>query len=224
MKRFASTVAVLALTTAPALAQVSAIAATDLNLRAGPDTVFTATSVINRGDMVTVNGCVETSDWCDVDYMGMQGWAYAPYLAVEVDGNYTAISSNPAGFEVDTVTFTPVEEQLEQNEAAVAGATFGTIAAIALGGPVGGVIAGGILGASAGAIAEEPDETVITFVTANTVEDVRLLGEPVIGARVPLDQVTVYDVPDEPMFKYLYLNGKPAVVTAEEGTIVYLGS
>lgn len=224
MKRFTSTVAVIALTSTPALADVSAVAATDLNLRAGPDTAFSAIGTIDNGANVDVQGCVESSEWCAVSYNGQSGWAYAPYLAVDVDGNYTAISTRPTGYEIDTVVFTPKEEQVEQAEAAAAGATFGVITAIALGGPVGGVIAGGILGASAGAIAEEPDQSVITYVNSNAVEDVRLRGEAVVGARVPLDQVTVYEVPESPDFKYLYLNGSPAVVTADTGTIVYVGS
>lgn len=224
MKRLASTVAALALTTTPALAGFDAVAATDLNLRAGPDTVYTALTIIENGDKVDVTGCVESTEWCAVNYQGMQGWAYAPYLAVEVDGNYTAVASRPAGYEIDTLAFTPAEEQREQAEAAAAGAVFGTIAAAIVGGPAGALAAGGLLGASAGAIAEAPDETVVTFVTSNAVEDVRLRGEAVVGARVPLDQVTVYDIPDNPNLKYLYLNGKPAVVKADTGAIVYLGS
>ena len=51
-----------------------------VNLRTGPSTGYPSIAVIPRGDYVEVNACLESSPWCDVDWRGVQGWAYGRYL------------------------------------------------------------------------------------------------------------------------------------------------
>ncbi|MEM9580843.1 MAG: DUF1236 domain-containing protein, partial [Pseudomonadota bacterium] len=105
---------------------------------------------------------------------------------------------------------------------AAAGATMGAIAATAIGGPIGGVIAGGILGAAAGTEAAQPDEETIAYVTANPVDTTVVRGEAIVGAKVPLDQVAVYEIPNNADFAYVYLNGEPVIVRPDSGEIVYI--
>lgn len=54
---------------------------TDLNLRAGPGPDFPVITAITSRQSVTVYGCTESRRWCEIDWGGDRGWAYAEYLA-----------------------------------------------------------------------------------------------------------------------------------------------
>lgn len=64
-----------------ALAAVTAIATSDVNLRAGPSTQYPAVDVVQGGDDVRVFGCLSDRSWCDVAYAGQRGWMSSRYLA-----------------------------------------------------------------------------------------------------------------------------------------------
>ena len=64
-----------------ALAAVTGIATTDVNLRAGPSTRYPAVDVVQGGDNVRVFGCLSDRSWCDVAYAGQRGWMSSNYLA-----------------------------------------------------------------------------------------------------------------------------------------------
>lgn len=200
-------------------ANVDATAATDLNLRAGPGAWHEVLTVIPANATASVEGCLEEVEWCSVTYNGTSGWAYAPYLAVAVNEQATAISTKPAGYTIETVTYVDADAtQAEQNGQAAAGATFGALIAYGLGGPIGGIIAGGIAGAAVGAASVEPTEETMTFVTANPVDTIYLDGEVVVGAGVPAEVVT-YQTPQAEL-RYTSINNVPVLVDAETGVIV----
>lgn len=68
----------------------TAIATTDVNLRAGPSTRYPVVNVVDDGDGVRVFGCLEGRSWCDVGYAGQRGWMSSNYLAfVERGRRYT---------------------------------------------------------------------------------------------------------------------------------------
>ncbi|ALN71745.1 MULTISPECIES: SH3 domain-containing protein [unclassified Aureimonas] len=66
----------------PGLASAaSAIATTNVNLRAGPSTAYPPVNVVRGGEEVHVFGCLANRAWCDVDFYGQRGWISSSYLA-----------------------------------------------------------------------------------------------------------------------------------------------
>jgi uncharacterized protein YraI len=73
-----------------ASAASTAIATTNVNLRAGPSTAYPAVNVVAAGDDVRVFGCLSNRSWCDVAYGRQRGWMSSNYLAyVEAGRRYT---------------------------------------------------------------------------------------------------------------------------------------
>ena len=71
-------------------ATATAIATTNVNLRAGPSTQYPAVDVVRSGEDVRVFGCLETRSWCDVGFRGFRGWMSSNYIAVvDVGRRYT---------------------------------------------------------------------------------------------------------------------------------------
>jgi uncharacterized protein YraI len=212
--------ALLFSTAIPAFAQsADAIAATDLNIRSGPGPQYTVVGVIPGGEATMVEGCLDTTAWCQVIFGDLMGWSSSDYLAVNVDEQAIALTTRPATVTVNSVTYEDPEGTTEnQQEGAAVGATLGVLAGVAVGGPIGGIIAGGILGGAAGSAVAEPAEKTITYVTSNPVETVYLDGEVVVGAGVPTT-VPTYEVP-ETQYRYLNVNGQTVIVDAETNAIV----
>ena len=76
-------------------------------------------------------------------------------------------------------------------------------------------------GATGAAAAEEPTTEVTTYVTSNTVDPVYLDGEVVIGAGVP-ENVTIYEIPDQPDYRYAQINGQTVLVNPQDRQIMYI--
>jgi uncharacterized protein YraI len=75
---------------AAAMAASTAVATTNVNLRAGPSTQYPVVNVVGSGDDVRVYGCLSNRSWCDVGYAGQRGWMSSNYLAyVEAGRRYT---------------------------------------------------------------------------------------------------------------------------------------
>ena len=204
----------------PVAAQATdASAVTDLNIRSGPGPQYDVVGVIPGGDATMLDGCLEAGAWCKVMYGEIEGWSYAPYLAVNVDEQVVVVPERPQTVEISTVTYENTEATEDnQRVGSAAGATIGALAAYAVGGPVGGVIAGGILGGAAGSAAVEPSTETITYIETNPVETVYLDGEVAVGAGVPQD-ITTYEVP-QAEYRYLNVNGQTVLVDAETNAIV----
>lgn len=218
MKKLTSTLAIAAasgfLVAAPAMAEMTATATTDLNIRSGPGPTYPAVGAIKGGDSAAIMGCIEGSKWCQVAYNGKTGWSYSDYLAMNASGQaYVVTERRP---ELPTVTYETTGSTAAQT--ATTGAVGGAIAGALIAGPVGAAV-GGAAGASIGA-AVSPPQQVRTYVTDNRADPVYLEGEVVVGAGVP-DTVQLRPVPDYE-YSYAYVNGQPVLVDPGSRHIVYV--
>lgn len=64
---------------------------TTLNLRAGPGTEYPVIVTIPYGGAVSVYGCMQGWNWCDISWAGYRGWAYGSYVAYRYEGRYVAV-------------------------------------------------------------------------------------------------------------------------------------
>lgn len=216
-KLFATTaVAVLTLSGA-AFAQTMATAGTDLNVRSGPGVQHAVTGVIPGGDEVTVNGCIESANWCEVVHGEQTGWAYGDYLAAKVGEEFQPLYPNRQAVGVAVIE-APVVEEASAQDTAVGGAAGAAMGAL-VAGPLGAVVGAAVGGAAASM--PDPDPAVQTYVIANPQEAVVLDGEVVVGAGIP-ENVTVYDVPDFPDYRYVTINGQTVLMNPDDRKIVYI--
>lgn len=218
-KIFAATTAASLMLAGTAFADTAATAGTDLNLRAGPGVQHEITGTIKGGDEVSVAGCIESANWCEVNYGDQHGWAYGDYLAAKVGEQFKPIYPNRQEIGV-TVIETPKVDEAEQGQNAAVGAGTGAAMGALVGGPLGALVGAG-LGTAAGAASTEPKAEVKTYIDANPHDPIILDGEVVLGAGVP-ETVTLYDIPDAPEYKYVTLNGQPVLVDPNNRQIVYI--
>lgn len=206
--------------TAPAgTAATSATAATDLNMRAEPQSTAPVVGVIANGDEVSVTGCIESANWCEVTYKDQKGWAYGDYLTTKVGEKIEPLYPNRQTVGV-TVIETPAANPKEAPNTAVGAGTGAAVGAV-VAGPVGALV-GAALGGTAGNVATpEPAPEVRTYIDANPQEPVVLDGEVVVGAGVP-DNVTLYEIPDQPDYRYVSINGQQVLVNPTDRRIVYV--
>jgi hypothetical protein len=173
--------------------------------------------VIGADQSAQLEGCLQSSKWCQVSFNGEQGWAYSDYLVADVSGREVIVTDNAAA--VPTVTY-----RTESSTAggAAAGMATGAIAGAIIGGPVGAAI-GGVAGAATGSVTSavvDPPETATTYVREHRVDPVYLDGEVVVGATLP-QEVVVHRIPDY-QYQYVYVNGVPAMVDPGTRRIVYV--
>lgn len=209
----ALTASALALLAAPVWAGAQVQAVTDLNLRAGPGPQHEIIGVISKDGAVKLDGCLEQSNWCKVGYDGSEGWAYGEYLTATVTEKYIPVVAKDSPVEVTTVTY----ENTGEADAPM-GALGGAITGGLIAGPAG-VVAGAIAGAAAGEAAV-PDEKVVSYVRSNATDPVYVQGEVVTGVMIP-EEVQLTAVPDSE-YRYVYLNGLPVLVEADDRTVVYV--
>lgn len=197
----------------------SATATADLNIRSGPGPQYASIGFIASGDSTMVDGCLEASKWCRVDYEGVQGWSYSDYLTADLSGEVVVLTDRYADVGLRSVTYT---DDGSAGGGAVAGAGAGAVVGALIGGPIGAAI-GGTIGAASGATAGvmmDPPETARAYIKANPMDPVYLDGEVVIGAGVP-DTVTLQTIPDY-NYRYVYINGQPVLVDPGTRQIVYV--
>lgn len=211
--------ATLALGTAAA-AQTSATAATDLNVRSGPGVQHEVIGAIPSGAEANVAGCIESANWCEVSYNDLNGWAYGEYLNVAAGDEVLALTPNRETIGV-TVIEAPADEGPTAGQNAAVGGTTGAVMGALIAGPVGAVVGAAIGGGAGAAATEEPGTEVTTYVTSNSVDPVYLEGEVVIGAGVP-DTVEVYEIPDQPDYRYAQINNQTVLVNPTDRQIVYI--
>lgn len=202
------------LSTTSAVADTTAVATTDLNLRSGPGPEYSPIAVIGNGESAVIEGCLNGSKWCQVSYNGTTGWAYSDYLAM------ATASSAPSGTSVivtERRDEVPVVTYDNPGDNALIGAAGGAAAGALVGGPVGAAI-GGIAGASAGAISTPPP-SVRTYVTQNR-SDTVYLEDVTVGTTVP-GTVQLQPVPNS-QYEYVYVNEQPVLVEPNSRRIVYV--
>ena len=203
---------------APTAATTTATAATDLNLRSAPQSTASIVGVIANGDEVSVTGCIESANWCQVTYKDQQGWAYGDYLTAQVGNEPQPLYPNRQAVGV-TVIETPATNPAEAPNTAV-GAASGAAMGAVVGGPVGALVGAAIGGATGNAATPEPPPEVRTYITANPQQPVVLDGEVVVGAGIP-ESVTLYEVPGQPDYRYVVVNDLPVLVN-QDRRIVYV--
>ncbi|WP_136652077.1 DUF1236 domain-containing protein [Paracoccus aeridis] len=213
---FVSTAIAASVLAGAASAQTMATAATDLNIRSGPGNTHEVIGVIGSGDEVSVSGCIESANWCQVTSGATSGWAYGDYLTTKVGEQVEPLYPNRQS--VGVAVIEAPAEQSEGANAAVGGATGATIGAV-VGGPVGALV-GAAIGGSTGAAAT-PDPSVQTYIVENPRDPVFLEGEVVVGAGVP-ENVDLYEIPDQPDYRYATINNQPVLVSPTDRRIVYI--
>jgi uncharacterized protein YraI len=68
-----------------ALADMPVIATADIDLHAGPSVDYEVVGGIDVNGEAMLSGCLEGTNWCEVSYAGMRGWAFSEYL-IGMDG------------------------------------------------------------------------------------------------------------------------------------------
>ena len=194
-----------------ALAQTTATAVTDLNLRAGPVPMHDIRGVIPAGGSVDVLGCLEAANWCEVNHEGTEGWASGDYLETTLETEPVAIVAPEVRREIRIV------EHEDAGANVIGGGTAGAVIGAVVGGPLGAAV-GAVAGMGAGGLA--PRDTTVTYVRDNPVEPVYLDGEVVVGAGLP-DAVTLQPVPESD-YRYAYVNGVPVIVEPSERRVIHI--
>ena len=202
--------AVIALGTCAATAEISATATTDLNLRMGPGPMYKVIDVIDANEMVMVEGCVDTANWCKVMLGDQTGWSYARYLALDADEKLALATAVEAG------NVTVVEFSDNSDEQALIGGAYGAAAGALVAGPIGAIV-GGFATAAVAEATVKPEVKI--YAAENPVEPVLLNGEVVVGATIP-NTVAVYSLPEYSEYAYLNVNGDTVIIDADTYEIV----
>ena len=219
-KLFMTTTAAAIALAGAAQAQTMATAGTDLNVRSGPGVQTEVIGSIKSGAEVSVHGCIESANWCEVVAGDLSGWSYGDYLTVKAGDKIEPLYPNRQQIGVTVIEAPAADKAGAGQNAAVGGVTGAAMGAL-VAGPIG-AVAGAALGGTSGAAAtEEPDAQVTTYVTQNTVDPVYLEGEVVPGAGIPED-VTLDDIPAYPAYRYARINGQTVLVNPNDRQIVYI--
>lgn len=188
-----------------ALAQQTtmATASTDLNLRAGPGVQYPITGVTAGGSEVSVLGCLETSNWCEVSSPAGNGWSFGDYLTVSLNDAIVPLYPNYTQVGVVAVAPPVIEEPVTEYT------YLGRVTPPVWGAPV------------AVVPPYAPTTEVSTYVTSNVVEPIYVEGEVVTGAVLP-EAVTLYDIPTYPDYRYVQVNGQTVLVEPTTREVVYV--
>jgi uncharacterized protein YraI len=87
----ASGAAALILAAAGAAKAYEAVVTSSAPLEAGPSPDYPQVDELDAGAPVTVYGCVNGYEWCDVSFQGARGWFDAQYLTVPYQGQQVPI-------------------------------------------------------------------------------------------------------------------------------------
>src|SRR5215469_5818885 len=79
--------------TSTAAAQTTAAVTTSVHMRAGPSTFYPSVAMLLRGQFVTVFGCEQGFNWCDVQVGLNRGWVDAAFLQVASPGGPVPIAT-----------------------------------------------------------------------------------------------------------------------------------
>lgn len=216
---FTATAFAAATISGAAFAQTMATAGTDLNIRSGPGVQHEVIGVINNGDEVSVSGCIDSVNWCQISSEGQAGWAYGDYLTAQLGEEIQPLYPNRQEIGV-TIIEAPAQDSSSGQDTAVASTT-GAVMGALIGGPIGAVAGAAIGGAAGAASAPEPAPEIRTYITNNTADPVMLEGEVVVGAGVP-ETVTLQDISEYPDYRYARINGQDVLVSPTSRQVVYI--
>lgn len=179
-----------------AFADTPVSAVTDLNVRAGPGPQYPVIGVLAAGQSATLNGCIENSKWCTIAEANGQGWVYSDYVTAEFGGSKVVLTRRPADAGI-----TVVEAPEDSNDYPD-------------------TYTGAIISAEPMDAIDQPPAEVRTYIDTNRLDPVYLDGEVVTGATLP-DTVELREIPDY-RYRYVYVNGQPALVDPSTRRIMYV--
>ncbi|TIT05588.1 MAG: DUF1236 domain-containing protein, partial [Mesorhizobium sp.] len=177
-----------------ALADTAVSAVADLNIRAGPGPQYPVIGVLAAGQSATLDGCIQNSKWCTIAEANGQGWIYSDYVTADFGGNEVVLTRRPADADI-----TIVEAPADVDDPDI------YTGAIVAGEPIEPI--------------RRPPAEVRTYIETNRVDPVYLEGEVVTGATLP-DTVELREIPDYD-YRYVYVNGQPALVDPGTRRIMY---
>jgi uncharacterized protein YraI len=178
-----------------ALADTAVSAVADLNIRAGPGPQYPVIGVLAAGQSATLDGCIQNSKWCTIAEANGQGWIYSDYVTADFGGNEVVLTRRPADADI-----TIVEAPADVDDPEI------YTGAIVAGEPIEPI--------------RRPPAEVRTYIETNRVDPVYLEGEVVTGATLP-DTVELREIPDYD-YRYVYVNGQPALVDPGTRRIMYV--
>ncbi|RWK54318.1 MAG: DUF1236 domain-containing protein [Mesorhizobium sp.] len=178
-----------------ALADTAVSAVADLNIRAGPGPQYPVIGVLAAGQSATLDGCIQNSKWCTIAEANGQGWIYSDYVTADFGGNEVVLTRRPADADI-----TIVEAPADVDDPDV------YTGAIVAGEPIEPI--------------RRPPAEVRAYIETNRIDPVYLEGEVVTGATLP-DTVELREIPDYD-YRYVYVNGQPALVDPGTRRIMYV--
>ncbi|TIS75093.1 MAG: DUF1236 domain-containing protein [Mesorhizobium sp.] len=178
-----------------ALADTAVSAVADLNIRAGPGPQYPVIGVLAAGQSATLDGCIQNSKWCTIAEANGQGWIYSDYVTADFGGNEVVLTRRPADADI-TIVEAPADVDDPDIYTGV----------IVAGEPIEPI--------------RRPPAEVRTYIETNRVDPVYLEGEVVTGATLP-DTVELREIPDYD-YRYVYVNGQPALVDPGTRRIMYV--
>ena len=116
----------------------------------------------------------------------------------------------------------PAAAFAQQGAGTAAGATTGAVGGAIVGGPIGAVV-GGVTGAIVGGIADQQQPQFRQYVVTRNVPSYRLQQQVQVGAVLPSEGVTYYEVPAEygvRGYRYTVVNEVPVLVEPSTRRVV----
>ncbi|AZO65356.1 MULTISPECIES: DUF1236 domain-containing protein [unclassified Mesorhizobium] len=178
-----------------ALADTAVSAVADLNVRAGPGPQYPVIGTLAAGQSATLEGCIQNSKWCTIAEANGQGWIYSDYVTADFGGNDVVLTRRPADAGIAIVE-APADMDYDDTYTG----------AIVAGEPIEPI--------------RRPPAGVRTYIDTNRLDPVYLEGEVVTGATLP-DTVELREIPDYD-YRYVYVNGQPALVDPGTRRIMYV--
>jgi len=89
-----------------AQAQGSAYTNNPVNVMAGPADDYPVVAQLDANVTVSVLGCLDTYDWCDIALGDLHGWVYAGWLSYLYEGNIVPLLGYSVVIGVPVVVFT----------------------------------------------------------------------------------------------------------------------
>jgi len=151
--------------------------------------------VLAAGQSATLNGCIENSKWCTIAEAGGQGWVYSDYVTADFGGSRVVLTQRRS-----SVTVVSPPEDIGNYSTDYTGA-------IVAGEPVEDAF-------------PPPPAEIRTYVDTHRLDPVYLDGEVVTGATLP-DTVELREIPDY-NYRYVYVNGQPALIDPQTRRIMYV--
>lgn len=150
-------------------------------LTCGPGTNYAVVTTINHKQPLVVHGCLKDITWCDVNWGELRGWADAHYIDVDETEGIKTLPNAADDVGIPVVTYTAVNAVEPE-------------------------FVGAVVGVNEVVQAISPPTHVNAYVSEQTVSNVLVTGEVVVGAEVPTT-VPLYAVPQSE-YSFTRVNGQ----------------